>query len=522
MKRIIMTLTCIAGGAGAAFFGVRTMQSSSDREGFCREHGVLEARCFACDPTLVDKLGMCVEHGVPEARCWTCRPDVIAVFKALDDWCAGHGVPESYCTLCGDACTTGTSATTASAAPHDDDPCHDEHHDRAHLAPDSTSASSVQDSTRPSLTRMEQPPSSDCAVDMQRIRLAGPQVASCAGFQYATVQTRPVSVTLRCNAQLTYDQARFVRLGSRVSGVLSEVRVDLGDQVRAGDVVLVVESAELAEAKAHYLQTLASVRLWENNVRQETQLLEQSLASQRDVLEARTRLAEQRIELARAAVALRNLGFDVSTLDPVNDDAPISPLLEITAPQGGVIVERNGVAGETVEAGRTLLAIADTSRMWAMLDLYPTHAGQAAIGQKVHIHVEGTIGAPYEGVVTWISTQIDPRTRTLKARAELDNADGRLRANLFGQADLLILDERPLCIVPRTALQWDGCCNLVFVRVSDNEFEPRKVTLGHGTADWVEVRSGVSENESVVTVGSFLLKTEVLKNRIGAGCCPGE
>jgi cobalt-zinc-cadmium efflux system membrane fusion protein len=107
----------------------------------------------------------------------------------------------------------------------------------------------------------------------------------------------------------------------------------------------------------------------------------------------------------------------------------------------------------------------------------------------------------------------------LQARAALDNAHGHLRAHMFANASIAVRDRVAALVVPTSAVQWEGCCNVVFVKRSNTEYEPRKVHLGITTGTVYEVLSGVREGEEIVTQGSFLLKTEILKGSIGAGCC---
>jgi len=120
---------------------------------------------------------------------------------------------------------------------------------------------------------------------------------------------------------------------------------------------------------------------------------------------------------------------------------------------------------------------------------------------------------------------VDAQTRTLKARAELANPDGLLRAGMFARAIITEAKEDPVLVVSKEAVQWEGCCNVVFVRRSDVLFEPRKVRLGCEIDGFLEVQDGLSDGEEIVTTGSFALKTEILKGSIGAGCCevqPGK
>jgi len=147
---------------------------------------------------------------------------------------------------------------------------------------------------------------------------------------------------------------------------------------------------------------------------------------------------------------------------------------------------------------------------------------QVREGLAVVLDVGGLPGERHSGRITWLSSQLDSRTRTLKARTEIANPKGLLRAGMFGKAEVTVRREEDALVVPRAARQWDGCCNVVFVKRSEVLFEPRKVRLGYATDRLFVVEDGLVAGEQIVTTGSFLLKTEILKGSIGAGCCEVE
>ena len=117
-----------------------------------------------------------------------------------------------------------------------------------------------------------------------------------------------------------------------------------------------------------------------------------------------------------------------------------------------------------------------------------------------------------------ISTEVNDRTRTVLARAVVDNPDGALRANVFGRASVSVRDAPSAIAVPSEAVHWEGCCHVVFVRVADQIFQPRKVVVGVRQRGFTEIRIGLVAGEVVATRGSHVLKADVLKSRLGAGC----
>ncbi len=468
---------------------------------FCEKHQLAEKDCPWCDPSLVKKLGQCPGHGVPEAFCSRCNPALIPGFKAENDWCAGHGLPESQCALCDHGpSSSGQEPTVSAPAP-------------------------VELVRLTELPRSQRVPAVTCRTNTVKIQFRSPDIARAAGLEYARVESRDVTQTILCNAEIAFDGNRYAHLASRTAGVVHSVDKDLGAAVAADEVLAVVNSADLGSAKAGYLHALASLSLCEKNYAREKRLFEKRVTAEREVQESETRLAESRIALSRASQRLRNLGLNDTQLRNVARKGDPSSLLALRAPFSGVVVKRSAVVGEVVNTQRSLLSIADTSRMWAMLEIYESDVLNVKKGQPVVFAAEGLPAERRGGRITWISSHVDRLTRTIKVRAEIDNRDGLLRSGMFGKAIITVRKKEPALVVPKSAVQWEGCCNVVFVKRSETSFEPRKVKLDYETDRFFVAERGVKKGEQIVTTGSFLLKTEILKGSIGAGCCevdPGK
>lgn len=507
-KTLFVVFACALVGAGvfvADRFGLLSRLIHTARaapQGQC-QHGLSEASCPFCHSDLVEQAGLCGEHGVPEALCTRCKPVLIAAFKSQEDWCNEHQLPESQDELC----HPGVLAKYESK-------------------PDASSTSASPMSLEPAAPdegpRIQRSPSVTCTKDRNVIRLESAEIARSIGLKAEPVRREALHQTLVVNAEVVYDATKFARLSSRAAGVIVEVRKNVGQAVAQGEILAVVDSADLGSAKAALLGAIATVRLWEKNDRREQTLLGQGVATEQEALESETKLVESRIELARAQQRLRNLGLAEAQIEELKSSQDASSKLELTAPFDGVVVERAATVGEVVDMAKPLLAVADVSRMWAMLDLAQAHLQNVRLGQSVVLTVDGLRGEAFAGSVTAIGTEVDPRTRTIKARAEVDNERGLLRANSFGRAEISIRNEESALLVPKAAVQWEGCCNVVFVGESQTRFRPRKLRLGCESGDFYEVLEGLKGDEAVVTQGSFLLKTEILKGSIGAGCCEVE
>lgn len=471
-----------------------TNQGDSDRRAgatFCEEHQITEDQCPYCKPSLVEILGFCKEHDVPEAFCHLCRPAMIPAFKSVGDWCEEHNRPESQCDLC--------SLSSDGNLPG--------------------SGNLDRSSEWEPASRIHQSPTVYCTTQDNFVRFDNAEIAKQAGLEFHRLESQNISKTLQCNAEVAYNENRYARISSQVPGIVSEVHRNPGDTVEEGDALLSITSSHLGAAKAAYLQAQASVALWQRNYTQVKKLLERGVSTAKELLETETHLAESRIEQSQAEQTLLSYGLSSEAVEELSDSGDTSARYTVTAPFTGVVVNRDATIGELVDPARSLFAIADLSLMWAFIDIHESDLREIRVGQPVLLQVAGLPGEPFVGNILWVSSQVNPGTRTLRARAEFDNSRGLLRANMFASARITLRHRESALLVPEDAVQWEGCCNIVFVKNSDTEFEPRKVHLGVATDNAYELLSGVEEGEEVVTQGSFLLKTEILKGNIGAGCC---
>ena len=492
LLRVLGGLALVAMGFGGVILADR--QGWLGGEAQACPHALRAEGCPWCTPSLIEQRGTCGEHGVPEALCSRCDAALIPAFKAQSDWCGEHAVPESQCVLC----DPSRAPAGARATPP---------------PPGSVELVAAE------VPKSARPPSATCATERLQVQFLSAQIARDAGLEYAQAQERRVVQVLSCTAEVAYDANHYAHVAARAPGIVRAVARDLGDRVAAGELLAVVTSSELGAAKADLLEAQTRVGLWERNHEREQRLWRQNLSKERDALEAESELALSRVSAARAAQELRNFGLSEGEIAAVSSGRDTSAELSVRAPFAGTIVARHAALGEVVRTDAPLFAVADTSKVWALLDVREGDLRRVRVGQPLSLSLDGLGGEAFAGRVTWVSAELNRRTRTLQARAELDNPAGLLRAGMFGRAAVQVHAPEARVLVPKAAVQWEGCCNVVFVRQSERLFLPRKVRLGHEAgAQWV-VESGLNPGETVVTTGSFLLKTEILKGSIGAGCC---
>jgi cobalt-zinc-cadmium efflux system membrane fusion protein len=349
------------------------------------------------------------------------------------------------------------------------------------------------------------------------VKLASPEIAQRIGIETAPAVLERHAHRLTCNAETSYDARRSAEVLPRVAGVLREVKVDLGQLVHRGDVLAIVDSAQVGASKAQYLMARAAIELAQVTYDRTVKLTQVKAAPAKNELEALTALNQARATLLDAQQKLRNLSFTDADLARIARENDTRNELEVTAPIDGTITAWDATLGEAVEPTTQLFALADTSRMWIWIDVYEHDIATVASGQAVRFAISGAEEPVFSGTVTWVGTEVNATTRTARVRAELANPEGRLRANQFGQAKIQVEPEHDAVIVPRAAVQDDGNIQLVFLPVSGGLYRPRVVkTVPTDRDDLVEVVRGLEPGQQVVTARAYVLKSELFRDRLGA------
>ena len=189
--------------------------------------------------------------------------------------------------------------------------------------------------------------------------------------------------------------------------------------------------------------------------------------------------------------------------------------LEVKAPIDGVIIERKSTAGESITKDTPLYVISDPTDLWVLADVKERDIGQLKVGQEAVFSVLSYPGETFHGKVSLIGSSVALQSRTLEVRIETRNGEGKLKAGMFADVEITTNVLSGVLLIPDSAVQTIGEDSVVFVPRPQNKFEKRSVQLGAGQGAIVQVLGGLQEGEKVVTDGSFILKSEMLKGEIG-------
>ena len=335
------------------------------------------------------------------------------------------------------------------------------------------------------------------------------------GIELAVAETGSLDQQISLPGEIALNTDRTAHVVPVVAGIVREVRATLGDSVKAGDVLAVIESRELTDGKAAFLSAVEREVLAQTSFRREERLWEKKVSSEQEYLDARQALAETSIARKSAEQHLRALGFSDAELKDLREKPDtVLARFEVRAPLTGTVIEKHLTLGEHVKADAEVFTIADMSSVWADINVYQKDLINIRKGQKAVIEIGHGIPTA-SGTIGWIGHQVDETTRTAKARIILPNPDGSLRSGLFVTAKIAVGKAAGIA-VPKSAIQPFEGKTTIFVRMEDG-FTPKPVAVGQQNEISAEILSGLAAGETYVSQGAFTLKAQLSKAAFGDG-----
>ncbi len=315
-------------------------------------------------------------------------------------------------------------------------------------------------------------------------------------------------------AQINLNADHVAHLVPRVSGMVREVHKNVGDYVQTGELLAVLDSRELAEAKAACLAAQAKGDLAKANLDRVKTLFDKKIAPEEELLKVRQELAEINIEHRTAEAKLHALGLSEEQVAALHrDEKDIDfPRYEIRAPFTGTLIEKHITLGEVVDTENTTFALADLSTVWAEITVYPRDLAHVRVGTEVEMAADGV--GPVQGTIAYVSPTINEATRTCFARVVLDNPENRWRPGLFCLASILIAQDKVDVLVPVEAIQTISNEPVLFVEERDG-FKKQPVVTGKRDAAHIEIVSGLLAGQHYVKANAFTLKSELEKAGFG-------
>lgn len=495
---------------------------------WCVEHNLPESACRSCNPGLTfpqepvtpgsmtsssaeresgGKTSMdveptpdwCAGHKVPESKCTKCHPDLIPAFKSAGDWCVEHDLPESNCRLCNPGLTFPQEPKSGALLEIE---------------------MPVDDSYKPTVFFPKN--GANCETDNAIIQFASAETAERAGLTVVPALEVHEAVSAEAPAEVVLDETRSYAMTTPVAASVVRWLTEPGQRVSAGQALAELESPEMPRLKADYIESETEAQVKEREFARADSLHQRKLISDAEFqqIDGQHRGVQARLSGVRGI--LESCGLSKDDIQSIGSGNSVTARWLLRASTGGALLERKAPLGELLPAGSALVLVGDLSVLWIEASVREADLSLFHKGQTVEFATDGDALERVRGRVIWVAQYVDPVTRSATVRAEVTDGSSGLKAHQYGRIVLPADVKESMVAVPRDAVQWEGCCNVVFVKEAPERYRPHKVTVARGDRGNYYLSSGVRADEMVVVKGSFLLKTELKKGSLGAGCCDVE
>jgi cobalt-zinc-cadmium efflux system membrane fusion protein len=342
-----------------------------------------------------------------------------------------------------------------------------------------------------------------------------PEKQKSSGIEVKRVVLEDTAVPLSATAAIEMNMDRSAKISPRVTGKAVRIIASQGDRVKAGQALAYLDSVELDQTWADYLKAQGKVELARKNFQREETLFEKKISPEKDVLKAKQELGEAEADINLAKERFRLLGVNVSQFGSSKGNGNY-PLIPVTSPVSGVVIEKTVTQGEMVNSEKALFTVADLSTLWVVIDVYEKDISRLRLGAGVKVSVTAFPDKTFRGKIAYIGDVVDEKTRTEKARVTIDNSSRLLKPGMF--ATVLIeatsAGTERLIAVPEEAVLVDGTKRYIFIQTAPDKFTRREIEAGRTFGNRLEVTLGLKEGETVAVKGSFILKSELKKGEL--------
>lgn len=307
---------------------------------------------------------------------------------------------------------------------------------------------------------------------------------------------------LTFTGEVSYDQSRVDQIYSPVSGIIEDVKAELGARVSKGQVLGTIQSTDVSDLLRDYNQARSAFDIAKRNADNVEQLYQTRFASETDLSNAKKQVEIAQAEVSRTGQIMKLYG------GAAGGKMPVFP---VKAPISGYVVERNVNTGMQIRSDNNvnLFTISDLKKVWILINVYESDVEQVKTGEPVTITTLAYPDKEFSGKITNIASVVDSDTKVLRARVELDNAEGLLKPDMFATIKLHIAKPEKLLAIPPKAVIFDSDHYYVIVDHGKEKYELRSIEILRNTSKFVYAKSGVKSGDQVVTEGSLLLFNEL-------------
>ena len=328
-------------------------------------------------------------------------------------------------------------------------------------------------------------------------------------IKFEAAKIIPIKRTLDIPGSIEVKQKLLARIGSPVQGRIIEINGELGDTVKQGDVLAVINSTELAKQQLAYIKSVQMVELKTKAYERAVLLFDADVVSEAQKLQRKTELSSAKADMEASKDQLFVMGMTVEEIEAITSETQIDAITNIVAKIDGKIIKKNVNVGQVVDPTEDIFTIAMLNEVWGVAQIPERQIGFLKEGDDLLIDVPAYEDKLVEGKITYLGDIVDPVTRTVTIRSEIDNNHGLLKPDMLITMKVSGMTIEKVGVPINAIVSIDDIPN-IFVKTGKNKFLLRPVTLGIKNKEFVHIDDGLLEGEEVVIDGAFHLNNERL------------
>jgi cobalt-zinc-cadmium efflux system membrane fusion protein len=335
-------------------------------------------------------------------------------------------------------------------------------------------------------------------------------------IKVSEVEQSDVSDILRVAGQIDFDEQALTRIGASVTGRVTQINAQLGSEVKKGDTLALINSSELSNSQLAYLKARSEKEFHRRAVQRAKTLFEADVISAAELQRRESEFEVVSAQTRAAQDQLRVLGVNLKALEELASTGAIDSVASVVATIKGVVVERKVTTGQVVQPADVLFTVANLSRVWAVAQVPEQQVVQVKVGQSVRIEVPALQNEKLLGKLIYVGQTVNPDTRTVLVRTELNNESGRLKPSMLAS---MLIESTPKkqIVIPITAIVREQDTDYVFVEEKIGSYRLKPVRLSTEHNGKRVVLDGVSQGMKIVSDGAFHLNNHRNLKDMGKG-----
>ncbi len=326
-------------------------------------------------------------------------------------------------------------------------------------------------------------------------------------IQDGKVELIPFVEVLRASGRIDFNELHLSRIGANVTGRVSEIYANLGQQVKQGEVLAKITSTELTQSQLIYLKAKSANQLAEQAANRATILYKEDVIALAELQRRESESSSTKAEYRAANDQLRVQGMDQASIDRLAKTGLIESINHVVTSITGEIVERKINKGQVVQPADALFSVADLNTLWAISEVPESNSYLIHKGQKASLIIPSLRNQEVDGVVAHVSSTVNTQTRTVVVRMELPNKNGQMKPGMLAT---MLIESQPMekLVVPVNAVFREDNQDHVFIRQDDNRYRMIPVKLGAEGRGYRPVISGLDDGQEIAIDGAYHLNTE--------------